>query len=169
MTTPPTTAAPRVRNRAAEADLFRKTIEAARMGERLAFAVLFGQRGAAIAAYLGRAGDTPDLVRAMTRDVFSRAWRELPNLSPKQIDTFDAWLVKLADARLAAVHPRGLDAGIHGQPLRHRQVLALRLLMGLTSTEVARSLEASIDEVTQWEHQGLKALAAQSAQALRAA
>jgi len=146
------------------------TIEAAGRGDAAAFMILYYAKGRAVDAYIAPAVGEDHIRELRLRQVFLSAWRELPSLD--RAEAFDLWLLRLAheaisDQHADAVTPQAASSTTIGElyslPRRLREVLALRYFFTLSPEQIALALESTVDEVEDWQRQGLETLAATAA------
>lgn len=86
---------------ALSSDELRQLVEAARGGDRDAFASLYRARVAPIMRYVRGLLRTEDPVEDAVAETFLEAWRDLPKL--RQPAAFDGWLYRIAHRRALAV------------------------------------------------------------------
>jgi RNA polymerase sigma-70 factor, ECF subfamily len=157
-------------------------------GDREAYRLLFEQHYPRVYRYaLARCGD-PDAARDISQDVFLAVWNGLPKFAPKHDGSFPAWLFKIAANTVGTYH-RGAhrtipvpdellpDASVEfegslvtlrvlldalaGLPQDQGEVLTLRFLVGLPTSEVAEIMGRSIGAVTALQMRALAKLRAQ--------
>lgn len=142
------------------------TIDAASRGDAAAFMILYYAKARAIGAYLAPVvADSHERDRQL-RQVFLRAWKELPAL--ERPEEFDLWLLRLADddvrtaPDLAAAAEATTDPALDELfilPRRLREVLALRYFFGLSKAQTALAFNVAPEQIDEWQRHGLEALA----------
>ena len=145
----------------------RDLVEAARNGDREAYADLIRVRGDRLFAIAQRILRDVDRTEDAVQDALVIAWRDLPGL--RDPDRFDAWLRRLlvrsciveaqrerrlsatirilptelpsgTDDYLSVVDRDELDRGFRRLPAEQRAILVLRHFDGLETTEIADAL-----------------------------
>jgi RNA polymerase sigma-70 factor (ECF subfamily) len=144
----------------------RDLVEAARNGDREAYADLIRFRGDRLFAIAQRILRDVDRTEDAVQDALVIAWRDLPSL--RDPDRFDAWLRRLlvrsciaeaqrerrlvtirvipnelpsgTDDYISAVDRDELDRGFRRLPPEQRAILVLRHFVGLETAEIADAL-----------------------------
>jgi RNA polymerase sigma-70 factor (ECF subfamily) len=145
----------------------RDLVEAARNGDREAYADLIRVRGDRLFAIAQRILRDVDRTEDAVQDALVIAWRDLPGL--RDPDRFDAWLRRLlvrsciaeaqrerrlvatiqvlpmdlpsrSDDYLSVVDRDELDRGFRRLPPEQRAILVLRHFVGLGTAEIAEAL-----------------------------
>ena len=150
-----------------------ETVREAASGDAGAFAQLCQSQAPAVAAYIGaRCSDEPERDR-LVRQVFVRAWRELPSLEEAQ--GFNLWLLRLAHDELGSLSEqrasrpaRGEDASyvaaeLFALPTTLREALGLRYLFGCSQEEISAAFGEPIEVIERWLAAGLEGIATAAA------
>jgi DNA-directed RNA polymerase specialized sigma24 family protein len=156
-----------------------ETVRDAASGDASAFALLCQIQAPAVAAYIGARCSEDSERDSLVRQVFVRAWRELPSLEDAQ--AFNLWLLRVAHDEMGAVSTRrwlrvgrGGDFGyvaaeMFELPVTLREVLALRYLFGCSDEELADSFGEPPEVIERWLAAGLEGVAVAAGSARRRA
>jgi len=154
-------------------------------GDRDAFRTLFERHHARVYRYaLLRVGD-PEAARDVAQDVFLAVWNGLPHFEPEHSGSFPAWMFGIARNVVGTHHrkahrvvpvpddqlpeatvefegglvtQRVLVDALAGLPVDQREVLVLRFLVGLPTSDVAAAMHRSDGAVTALQLRGLEKL-----------
>lgn len=150
-----------------------ETVREAASGDASAFALLCQAQAPAVAAYIGARCSDDDERDGLVRQVFVRAWRELPSLEDAQ--AFNLWLVRLAHDEMGSASPRRASRAGRGSefgyvaaelfelPATLREVVALRYLFGCSNEELAASFGEPREVIARWLAAGLEGIAVAAA------
>ena len=140
-----------------------EAVRLASHGDADAFMVLVQRYRAPLIAFVHGKTRSRDEAEDIAQDVFCKAWQNLPRL--REPGAFAGWLFQIAGhavvtaarrPRPAPMDPMAVDAPAHEQPTdnsievheavaglsdEHRIVVSLRHFSGLSTDEVARTLE----------------------------